>query len=187
MANRVATADDPVIVKKYANRRLYNTSSSSYITLDDLAGMTRVGVDFQVIDAKSGGNITHSILTQIIMEEEAHGEHMLPVSFLRELISMYGDSMQPIVPPYLEASMQNFRENQEGLSEAFSTDSASEKFAKIAKNTIPIMEGSADRDMRGGEVAAPASSASKSVDHGELSKLRQQMEQMQKALDNLQQ
>ena len=105
MADPTNNGEEPVIVKKYANRRLYNTRSSSYITLDDLARMTREGIDFKVLDAKTGNDITHSILTQIIMEEEAHGEHMLPVGFLRQLISMYGNSMQAMMPQYLEASM----------------------------------------------------------------------------------
>src|SRR6478672_5260022 len=95
--------DDTVVIKKYANRRLYNTRSSSYITLEHLAQMTRDGVEFQVLDAKTGADITHSILTQIIMDEEAGGEQMLPTSFLRQLIGMYGNSMQALVPGYLEA------------------------------------------------------------------------------------
>ena len=95
MAKKNAGDGDTVIVKKYANRRLYNTSTSSYITLDDLAGMVREDVQFQVLDAKTGDDITHSILTQIIMDEEASGgEQLLPVNFLRQLISMYGNSMQ---------------------------------------------------------------------------------------------
>ncbi|WP_439491790.1 polyhydroxyalkanoate synthesis repressor PhaR, partial [Blastomonas fulva] len=98
-------SDDVIIIKKYANRRLYNTRSSSYITLDFLAKLTREGKDFQVVDAKTGDDITHNILTQIIMEEESSGQQMLPVGFLRELISMYGNSMQSMIPQYLEASM----------------------------------------------------------------------------------
>ena len=98
MAGKTADDGQPIIIKKYANRRLYNTHSSSYITLDDLARMTREGMDFQVLDAKTGNDITHAILTQIIMEEEANGEQMLPVSFLRQLISMYGNSMQAMMP-----------------------------------------------------------------------------------------
>ena len=100
MAKHNANGDGPVIVKKYANRRLYNTSTSSYITLEDLARMVRENVEFQVLDAKSGEDITHSILTQIIMDEEAQGEQMLPVSFLRQLIGMYGNSMQAMMPSY---------------------------------------------------------------------------------------
>src|SRR6188768_2040265 len=102
----------PVVIKKYANRRLYNTESSSYITLEFLAQMTREGREFKVIDAKSEDDITHNILTQIIMEEENRGQTMLPVGFLRELIAMYGDSMQQMVPGYLEASLEAFQRNQ---------------------------------------------------------------------------
>ena len=91
------------IVKKYANRRLYNTESSSYITLEHLAAMTRAGRDFRVVDARTDEDITHNILTQIIMEEESRGETMLPVDFLRQLIAMYGGSMQAVVPGYLSA------------------------------------------------------------------------------------
>src|SRR6188768_597545 len=100
MATNTDRANEPIIIK-YANRRLYNTRSSSYITLEDLSRMTREGLDFQVLDAKTGNDITHQILTQIIMEEESHGEQMLPISFLRQLISMYGNSMQSLMPHYL--------------------------------------------------------------------------------------
>ena len=95
----------PVVVKKYANRRLYNTESSSYITLDSLAEMVRIGRDFVVYDAKSGEDITRSVLTQIIVEEESKGKAMLPTGFLRQLIGFYGDSMQGVVPNYLETAM----------------------------------------------------------------------------------
>src|SRR3546814_18470466 len=103
---------DPVIIKKYANRRLYNTDSSSYITLEHLAAMTREGRDFKVIDAKRGDDIQHNVLTQLILEEESHGQTMLPVSFLRQLSDRYDDSMQAIVPQYLEASLEAFRTTQ---------------------------------------------------------------------------
>ncbi|MCR5869752.1 polyhydroxyalkanoate synthesis repressor PhaR [Sphingomonas sp. J344] len=89
---KTAQTDGPVIIKKYANRRLYNTESSSYITLDHLAAMTREGRDFKVVDAKTDEDITHNVLTQIIMEEEARGQTLLPVNFLRQLIALYGDS-----------------------------------------------------------------------------------------------
>src|SRR5690606_7055722 len=119
MAGGQDKGEQPIVIKKYANRRLYNTKSSSYITLDDLAQMTREGVDFEVLDAKTGNDITHAILTQIIMEEEANGEQMLPVSFLRDLIGMYGNSVQAMIPSYLEASMENFRANQSKLQDAW--------------------------------------------------------------------
>ncbi|WP_109356974.1 polyhydroxyalkanoate synthesis repressor PhaR [Sphingorhabdus sp. EL138] len=110
--------DGPIIIKKYANRRLYNTQTSNYITLDFLAEMTRDDVDFVVVDAKTGDDITHNVLTQIIVDEESSGQNMLPVNFLRQLISMYGNSMQSLMPSYLEASMDNFRKNQKQFQEA---------------------------------------------------------------------
>lgn len=117
MTKQTASSDDVVIIKKYANRRLYNTASSSYVTLDDLALMVKDGVDFIVQDAKSGENITRQVLTQIIFEEEAKGQNLLPVDFLRQLIRFYGDSMQAFVPSYLQFSMENLTREQERLRE----------------------------------------------------------------------
>ncbi len=108
----------PVIVKKYANRRLYNTESSSYITLDNLAEMVRKDRDFVVYDAKSGDDITRSVLTQIIVEEEGKGNAMLPTTFLRQLIGFYGNNMQSMVPRYLEQTMSSFARQQEGMRAA---------------------------------------------------------------------
>jgi polyhydroxyalkanoate synthesis repressor PhaR len=105
----------PVVVKKYANRRLYNTATSSYVTLDDLAKMIKIGGDFVAYDAKTGEDITRSVLTQIIVEQEQKGQNLLPVSFLRQLISFYGDSMQFLVPGYLEQAMLAFAQNQEQM------------------------------------------------------------------------
>jgi len=112
-AEEHADTRPPVVVKKYANRRLYNTESSSYITLDTLADMVRVGRDFVVYDARSGDDITRSVLTQIIVEEETKGRAMLPTGFLRQLIGFYGDSMQAVVPRYLEQAMTSFARQQE--------------------------------------------------------------------------
>jgi polyhydroxyalkanoate synthesis repressor PhaR len=103
----------PVVVKKYANRRLYNTESSSYITLDNLAEMVRKGRDFVVYDAKTGDDITRSVLTQIIVEEEGKGQNLLPTAFLRQLIGLYGGAMQGLVPNYLERAMTAFAEQQD--------------------------------------------------------------------------
>lgn len=105
----------PVVVKKYANRRLYNTEASSYVTLEDLAGMVRQGRDFVVYDAKTGEDITRSVLTQIIVEEENKGRNLLPESFLRQLIGFYGDSLQSLVPRYLEMAMAGFARQQEQM------------------------------------------------------------------------
>ena len=104
--------DGPVVIKKYANRRLYNTQTSSYVTLDHLAGMVKDGVEFEVQDARSGDDITRSVLTQIIFEEEAKGQNLLPIKFLRQLIRFYGDSLQAFVPGYLDMSMDSFTKNQ---------------------------------------------------------------------------
>src|SRR5271170_2486252 len=109
----------PVIVKKYANRRLYNTATSSYVTLDDLARMIKEGGDFVAHDAKTGEDITRSVLTQIIVEQEQKGgQNLLPISFLRQLISFYGDSMQFLVPGYLEQAMKAFTGNQEQMRDS---------------------------------------------------------------------
>jgi polyhydroxyalkanoate synthesis repressor PhaR len=111
-------ASQPVVVKKYANRRLYNTETSSYITLDNLADMVRTGRDFVVYDAKSGDDITRGVLTQIIVEEESKGRALLPTTFLRQLIGFYGDSMQTLVPRYLENAMSAFSRQQQQMRAA---------------------------------------------------------------------
>jgi polyhydroxyalkanoate synthesis repressor PhaR len=108
----------PVVVKKYANRRLYNTETSAYITLDTLADMVRIGRDFVVYDAKTSEDITRGVLTQIIVEEEGKGRAMLPTGFLRQIIGFYGDSMQNLVPKYLENAMSNFARQQEQMRQA---------------------------------------------------------------------
>src|SRR5262249_33707608 len=105
----------PITIKKYANRRLYNTATSSYVTLDHLCQMVKDGVDFVVFDAKSGEDITRSVLTQIIVEEESKGQNLLPINFLRQLISFYGDNLQFLLPRYLEQSMESFALNQEQM------------------------------------------------------------------------
>jgi len=114
-------SSDPIVVKKYANRRLYNTASSSYVTLDSLSRMVKDGDEFVVRDAKTGEDITRSVLTQIIFEEEGKGQNLLPIAFLRKLIRMYGDSMQAFVPSYLEMSMDAFSKNQERLRDQMSS------------------------------------------------------------------
>lgn len=114
----MASKDDPVVIKKYANRRLYNTGTSTYVTLEDLAQMVKHGEDFTVQDAKTGEDITHPVLTQIIFElENKEGQNMLPIPFLRQLIAFYGDQMQMIVPSFLEQSMIAFAKEQERLRE----------------------------------------------------------------------
>lgn len=115
MSKADSRSNGPITIKKYANRRLYNTATSSYVTLDHLCQMVKDGIDFAVFDAKSGDEITRTVLTQIIVEEEAKGTNLLPVNFLRQLISFYGDSMQWMVPSYLEEMMGSFATNQERM------------------------------------------------------------------------
>jgi len=110
---------EPVIIKKYANRRLYNTDSSTYVTLETLAEMVHDNIDFIVYDAKTGEDLTRNVLTQIIVEQEAKGTHLLPIGFLRQLISMYGGDMQSVVPKYLEDVMKHFSTQQETLQQSF--------------------------------------------------------------------
>ncbi len=112
-------APEKVVIQKYANRRLYNKATSTYITLDDLAGMVREGVDFIVYDAKTGEDITRKVLTQIIFEEESRGQNLLPIQFLRQLIRFYGDQMQAFLPSYLELSLDSFIRQQERLRSQF--------------------------------------------------------------------
>ncbi len=119
MADKEDQKSAPITIKKYANRRLYNTATSSYVTLDHLCQMVKDGLDFVVYDAKTGEDITRSVLTQIIVEEESKGQNLLPISFLRQLIGFYGDNMQWMVPRYLEYSMQSFARNQEQMRDYF--------------------------------------------------------------------
>ncbi len=175
---------ETVVIKKYANRRLYNTKSSSYITLDHLAKMTREGVDFKVLDAKSGTDITHQILTQIIMEEESvSGEQMLPVNFLRQLIGMYGNSMQGLVPHYLEASMDQFRANQSKLREAFESSLAGNPLAKLAQQNLAMFKAAASAFVPG--LADDKQAEGAKTQDDEIAQMRRQMAEMQAKLDKL--
>src|SRR5215217_1582115 len=109
----MAKEKEPTTIKKYANRRLYNTGTSTYVTLEDLANMVKAGEDFVVFDAKSGDEITRSVLTQIIFEQENKGQNLLPITFLRQLIRFYGDSIQNLIPSFLEFSIDNLTREQQ--------------------------------------------------------------------------
>ena len=179
-------ADGIVIIKKYANRRLYNTESSSYITLDHLATMTREGRDFKVVDAKTDEDITHNVLTQIIMEEESRGETMMPVNFLRQLISMYGDSMQTMVPGYLEASMDSFRRNHDQFKSAVEGAFANSPFADLAKRNLAMFDVAAQAMKPAApapaSAGAPASAASQD---DEIAALRSELAKLQEKVEKL--
>ncbi len=138
--NSKAETPEKIVIKKYANRRLYNTAKSSYVTLEDLSKMVRAGQDFAVYDAKSGDDITRSVLTQIIFEEEAKGQSMLPTNFLRQIISLYGDTLQGVVPSYLEASMETFAQNQERMREAFGGSPGMANFESMARGNMEWFE-----------------------------------------------
>lgn len=173
--------DDVVIIKKYANRRLYNTESSSYITLEHLAEMVRQKREFKVVDAKSGDDITHNVLTQIIMEEEASGESMLPVNFLRQLIGMYGNSMQSMVPQYLEASLEAFQRNQSQFRDAMAGAFTSGPFADIAKRNMEMFAAAA----RGVQPAPEDAKDEATDDKAELAEVKAQLAALQEKLDKL--
>lgn len=133
-----------VTIKKYANRRLYNTATSSYVTLDHLCQMVKDDVDFVVYDAKTGEDITRAVLTQIIVEEEAKGQNLLPISFLRQLIGFYGDNLQMVVPRYLETAMATFADNQERMrsymQEAFGGLFPFTQFEDMTKKNLAMFE-----------------------------------------------
>jgi len=174
---------DVVIIKKYANRRLYDTESSTYITLERLAEMVRQKRDFQVVDAKTGEDITRSVLTQIIMDEEARGATMLPVNFLRQLISMYGDQMQAVVPQYLEASLDQLHRNQSQLRETMAGAFATNPFAEMARRNMEMFTAAATGGRPKAAEEAPAEAAKPAAD--ELAALKAQLAELQKQLDRL--
>jgi polyhydroxyalkanoate synthesis repressor PhaR len=132
----------PVVIKKYANRRLYNTQTSSYVTLDHLCEMVKDGVEFEVRDARTGEDITRSVLTQIIFEEENKGQNLLPIRFLRQLIRMYGDSLQAFVPGYLDMSMESFTKNQEQMRSrvAEALGGGTQVFQDMARQNLALFE-----------------------------------------------
>jgi len=192
-------AKPTVRIKKYANRRLYNTATSSYVTLDYLAQMVREGQDFTVEDAKTGEDITRSVLTQIIVEEEAKGQTMLPINFLRQLISLYGDNLQFLVPRYLEQSMEAFGKNQEQMrtymKERFGGMFPFDRFQEMSKQNIAFFEQamrmwSPFRPGQGGGQPGGAAEAAPSAARAEpkgndLDDLKSQMQALQKQLESL--
>ena len=123
---------EPIVVKKYANRRLYNTDTSSYVTLDDLCDMVKEGADFIVYDAKSGEDLTRQVLTQIIFEQESRGENLLPIDFLRNLIGFYDNGLKEYMPSYLDSAMQSFMKNQEKMQEYVRSTAPVNSFGQVA-------------------------------------------------------
>lgn len=175
----MAKSAGKVTIKKYANRRLYDTESSAYITLDRLAQMVREGREFEVVDAKSGDDITRQVLTQIIVDEEARGSTMLPLNFLKQLIGLYGNSMQNFVPQYLEAAMDAFQRNQSAVRDAFGGN----VFADIAKRNMAMFE-DASRAFTSGNPKPGARAEAKPM-ASDVDDLRAELAALQAKVDKL--
>jgi polyhydroxyalkanoate synthesis repressor PhaR len=190
----MANPAEPVTIKKYANRRLYNTGTSTYVTLEDLASMVKAGDDFVVYDAKSGEDITRAVLAQIIFEQEnKEGQSLLPIAFLRQLIRFYGDSMQMLVPRYLEVSIDSLTREQEKfrqqIAQAFGVNAFGPLEEQVRRN-MEIFERAfamfAPFGRREGQAAATEhNDATPRPGGGEIDDLKRQMEEMQKRLDRL--
>ena len=180
----------PIVIKKYANRRLYNTATSSYVTLDDLAKMIKEGGDFVVYDAKTGEDITRSVLTQIIVEQEQKGQNLLPISFLRQLISFYGDSMQFLIPGYLEQAMVAFARNQEQMRQNLRATFGMfpfGQFEEMGKQNMALFERALKMLSPYGR-DQPAAEAAPPVERNEdprLRRLESQIESLQRQLEAL--
>jgi polyhydroxyalkanoate synthesis repressor PhaR len=172
----MAKSSGKATIKKYANRRLYDTESSTYITLDRLAAMIREGREFEVVDAKTGEDITRHVLTQIIVDEEARGSTMLPVNFLRQLIGLYGNSMQGMVPEYLEAAMDAFQRNQNVMRDTFGGN----VLADLAKKNMALFS-EASRTLTG----AAKETADKKLRDDEVEQLRAELAALQAKVDRL--
>ena len=186
-------AAEAVEIKKYANRRLYNTGTSAYVTLEDLASMVKSGEDFIVHDAKSGEDITRSVLTQIIFEQEnKQGQNLLPITFLRQLIRFYGDSMQMLVPRYLEVSIESLTREQEKfrqqMAQAFGVGGFTSLEDQVRRNmemferAFSMFAPFARRESQGGAVPEADKPAGKT---GEIDDLKRQLDEMQKKVDRL--
>ena len=195
MADKKAGAGDTVVIKKYANRRLYNTATSAYVTLEDLAKMVRDGTEFVVFDAKSNDDLTRQILTQIIFEEESRGEALLPVQFLRQLIGFYGGQMQGVLPSYLEMSLDSFSRQQEQMRGQFSKafgaapgagilDEAVKRNMALFTDAMKMWPGFNALTPGGPATgAAPEPRAAPAADP--LEEMRRQMDEMRNQLDKL--
>ncbi len=185
---------DRVVIKKYANRRLYNTASSSYVTLEHLSEMVKDGVDFVVFDAKTNEDITRSVLTQIIFEEESRGQNLLPIQFLRQLIRFYGDQMQSFVPSYLEMSLEAFARQQETMQKQMTGALGSPQGFGLFEDQVRQNLAMFDRAMKmftpfayppRAEDAAEPKPAATGSDPDTIAELKRQMEEMQAKLAKL--
>ena len=203
MGKSTDAKDEPVIVKKYANRRLYNTDTSTYVTLEDLGQMVRSDRDFVVYDAKSGDDLTHSVLTQIIVEQESKGHNLLPIPFLRQLIRFYDDSVGKLVPSYLQFSLDSLTKEQEkfrkqmkdtfGVSGFDSMQEQAKKNMAVFEQTLGmftpfVKPGGSDTENSGPTKSKNAETSQKkttSSKDDELIELKNQLTEMQKQIDKL--
>ena len=191
----MAKSEEPVTIKKYANRRLYNTGTSTYVTLEDLANMVKLGEDFVVFDAKSGEEITRSVLTQIIFEQENKegGQNLLPITFLRQLIRFYGDSMQMLVPRYLEVSIDSLTREQSKLREQMTQAFGIGPFAPLEEQVRSNMEmfertfAMFRAPFALGQTGVPVPDTEKPATRPEtdMNELKKQLDEMQKKIDRL--
>ena len=192
MSDDKAKADGPVVIKKYANRRLYNTQTSSYVTLDHLAAMVKEGTEFEVQDARTGEDITRSVLTQIIFEEEAKGQSLLPIKFLRQLIRFYGDSLQAFVPGYLDMSMDGFTKNQGAMRDriAEALGGGNQMVENMTRQNMQLFENAMAMFTPFGVGKADASKSAKPApapQTDEVADLKEEMEAMRRQLAELSQ
>jgi polyhydroxyalkanoate synthesis repressor PhaR len=197
MASRTTNEAAPIIIKKYANRRLYNTDASAYVTLDDLRVLVREGVLFVVQDAKTGEDLTRSVLTQILVEAEQGEESLLPIGFLRQLIGMYGDSMGGwMMPQYLDCMTQWFEQHQDemqrnmphSLSAGFPVNAPLEAMKEAAEKNMAAFNQAMQAfwpQFQQPEAAKPDPTPAKTNDEGGLDSLREQLEAMQRQLDKM--
>jgi polyhydroxyalkanoate synthesis repressor PhaR len=189
----MAKSEAPVTIKKYANRRLYNTGTSTYVTLEDLAAMVKAGDDFVVYDAKSGEDITRSVLAQIIFEQEnKEGQSLLPIAFLRQLIRFYGDSMQMLVPRYLEVSIESLTREQQKFRDQMAQAFGGSPFGALeeqVRRNMEIFERAfamfTPFARREGQAGETEKSAARPGGGDEIEELKRQMEEMQKRLERL--
>jgi polyhydroxyalkanoate synthesis repressor PhaR len=194
----MAKDKEPTTIKKYANRRLYNTGTSSYVTLEDLAAMVKNGEDFTVVDAKSGEDITRSVLTQIIFEQENKGQYLLPITFLRQLIRFYGDSIQNLIPTYLDFSIDSLVREQEKLrsqiTNAFGPNAfgpgALDVIGEQVRRNTEMFEQAMRMFLPFGTGTRPGASIGElrgphEESDADLDALRRQLDDMQKRLDRL--
>ena len=192
MSEDKAKAEGPVVIKKYANRRLYNTQTSSYVTLDHLAAMVKEGTEFEVQDARTGDDITRSVLTQIIFEEEAKGHSLRPIKFLRQLIRFYGDSLQSFVPGYLDMSMEGFTKNQGAMRDriAEAMGGGNQMVENLTRQNLAMFENAMKMFVPFGTVGAAAKSGetkSAARPTEDITDLKEEMEAMRRQLAELSQ